>query len=186
MIDAEELCGTIPGGGPQVTPEIVGVERATGENRSGPLYTSNRCLYRFRLFVLLRRVTFFFVAFRFAVAFFVLFRLAVFLLATRFFVAFLAAFFLAVFCFDDFLAAFFDDFFVFLAVAFGLVAALGFLADFGSAADGALECNANIAPCGSMHWAIRSPPGTSIGPFTTRPPNFVTVAAARSALGTIA
>lgn len=40
----------------------------------------------------------------------------------------------------------------------------------GYSASRARWCSANAAPCGSVHCATRSPPGTSIGPFSTFPP----------------
>ena len=47
----------------------------------------------------------------------------------------------------------------------------------------ALACSAKAAPWASRHWATRSPPGTSIGPFRTSPPRALTVfrASSRSA-----
>ena len=86
----------------------------------------------------------------------------------------LALVFLDLFVFLDFFA---------LDLLLGL-AFLGFTDLAGFAWAGAVECTANMAPCGSMHWAIRSPPGTSIGPLRTLPPSRETVAAALSAFGT--
>ena len=43
---------------------------------------------------------------------------------------------------------------------------------------------AKAPPCGSRMWAMRLPPGTSIGPCVTRPPAAFTAAAARSTLPT--
>src|SRR5207247_7144873 len=48
----------------------------------------------------------------------------------------------------------------------------------------ARACPANARPCGSRPPAMRSPPGTSIGPITILPPARAAVSAARSALGT--
>lgn len=36
------------------------------------------------------------------------------------------------------------------------------------------EWMAKAAPCGSMHCAIQSPPGTSMGPFNIWPPSSLT------------
>src|SRR4051794_24027049 len=40
--------------------------------------------------------------------------------------------------------------------------------------------SANMAPCGSRHWTIQLPPGTSIGPLRIWPPLAVTRVAAAS------
>lgn len=105
-----------------------------------------------------------------------------------------ADFFFAAAVFDR-LALVFLDFFAFLdlLVVFALLdllvvfTFLGFATDLaGLAWAGAVECTANIAPWGSMHWAMRSPPGTSIGPLRTLPPSRDTAAAALSASGTLA
>jgi hypothetical protein len=56
------------------------------------------------------------------------------------------------------------------------------LADAGLAAPA--EWTANIAPLGSITWAMRPPPGTSIGPAAMRPPAAVAAVAAASALAT--
>jgi poly-gamma-glutamate synthesis protein (capsule biosynthesis protein) len=45
------------------------------------------------------------------------------------------------------------------------------------------SCTANMAPAGSMHCAM-IPPGTSIGPFRTRPPSFSTRAMASATSAT--
>ena len=47
-------------------------------------------------------------------------------------------------------------------------------------------CRANAAPCGSRHWAMRSPPGISIGPLRTLPPSAATAFTAASRSGTFA
>jgi hypothetical protein len=57
----------------------------------------------------------------------------------------------------------------------GALAAAAFLAG---------SWTANAPPCGSRIWATRLPPGTSIGPWVTRPPAAFTAAAARSTLPT--
>jgi hypothetical protein len=44
----------------------------------------------------------------------------------------------------------------------------------------ASSCTAKEPPCGSTTTAIQLPPGTSIGPFTTRPPADFAAAAARA------
>ncbi len=48
-----------------------------------------------------------------------------------------------------------------------------------------LACSANHAPCESLHWAIRSPPGTSMGPCTSSPPFVLTAFSAASISSTV-
>jgi hypothetical protein len=45
--------------------------------------------------------------------------------------------------------------------------------------------SANIAPCGSIAWAIQEPPGTSIGPLMIFPPPAVVFAMAASMSSTL-
>ncbi len=48
-----------------------------------------------------------------------------------------------------------------------------------------IALSANMAPCGSWHWTMNEPPGTSIGPLVILPPADLTRSAAASIASTL-